>query len=230
MASSCGADTPVRAWPRPGLRLLESARAVLARARWLAGVRGLFDHPGILVHDSSLCGTVAQAATVGIPGAGSGVDCDVGDRGAGDAALAARFVLLDSMGMDSGRITVRWRFFSLFKVGQEFQRGAIGRAARSPRRPSRSEAGDRRHSRTRAAPGVFGASLRDAWLERGHGPRRLLGVDGVCGGNGRGDDPDGGCGAGEEVWGLLSSVSQRGTSGSAAAVRGSPDIIRLADS
>ena len=70
----------------------------------------------------------------------------------------------------------------------------------------------------RAASGVSGASLRDAGVEHRDRPRRVLGADGVRGGHGSGDDPDGGCGVGEEVWRLLPRLSQRRSSGSAKSV------------
>ena len=75
-------------------------------------------------------------------------------------------------------------------------------------------------------PVYLAHSVRNAGVERGNRPRSVLGVDGTRCGHGSGNDPDGGCGVGDEVWGTLPHVSQIRAGGSAESVRAAPAIIR----
>ena len=81
--------------------------------------------------------------------------------------------------------------------------------------------------RSRVRHPVYLAHLCEmlAW-SAGTGLAVVLGPDGIRHGHGSGDDPDGGCGVGEEVWRLVSSVSQLRARSSAASVRAAPAIIR----
>ena len=82
--------------------------------------------------------------------------------------------------------------------------------------------------RSRVRHPVYLAHLCEmlAWSAR-HRTRGVLGADRVRHGHGSGDDPDGGCGVGEEVWRLVSSVSQLRARSSATSVRAAPAIIRF---
>src|SRR5271166_3174335 len=97
----------------------------------MAGLRRLFGHPCILVHDSSVCGTVADTPPIAVLAAGASIDCNMGDPGAGDATVAERLALSNGLGLDCGDIAVCLRALSVFAIGKEFQREAIRRAAGS---------------------------------------------------------------------------------------------------
>src|SRR5216684_328384 len=114
----------------------------------------------------------------------------------------------------------------LCAIREKFQREATQRAAGSSWQRSRSATSDGWNPFARAASDVPGPSVRDAGMDRRDRPRSVLGPDGVRGGHGSGDDPDGGCGAGEEVWRLLPRVSQCRARGCAASMGTAPAIIR----
>ena len=136
------------------------------------------------------------------------------------------FYRADWTGVGSSGFAVCLRALSVFAIRKEFQREATRRAAGNSWPESRAAAGDRWNPVASAASGVPGASLRDAGMERRNRARGVLGADGVCRGHGSGDDPDGGCGVGEEVWRLLPRVSRVRTGGSAKSVLAAPAIIR----
>ena len=137
-----------------------------------------------------------------------------------------RLVLSGGLDLDCSGIAVCLRALSVFAIGKGFQREATRRPPGNSWPESRATAGDRWNPVASAASGVSGASLRDAGMERRNRARGVLGADGVCRGHGSGDDPDGGCGAGEEVWRLLPRVSRVRTGGSAKSVLAAPAIIR----
>jgi len=215
---------------RSDRRLLESAHAALATTHGMAGLRRVFDHPCLLVHDSSVCRAVARAASfipwISVCLAAAPVDGDVVRGGAGHAAVAGYLALSCRLGVGRSGFAVRFRAVYLFAIREEFQRQATRRAARGSRRKSRSAAGDGWNPVASAASGVPSASLRDAGMERRDRPRGVLGADGVRSGHRSGDDPDGGCGVREEVWRLVPRVSQIRTGGSAKSVPAAPAIIR----
>src|ERR1019366_3126154 len=145
---------------------------------------------------------------------------------AGDAALAGHLALPRRLAVGRGGSAFRRWILCLFAIRKEFQREAARRAAGSSWQESRAATGYGWNPVAGAASGVPGASLRNAGMERGNRTRGVLGTDGVRHGHGSGDDPDGGCGVGAEVWRLLSRVSEIRASGSAASVRAAPAIIR----
>src|ERR1019366_9078226 len=101
------------------IQLLTFHRADVATTRWLAGVRRVFDDPGVLVHDPSVCGALARAAALAVPGIASSVGCNVGGHGARDAAVAVYFSLFVGMAVGSGCSLVCWRILPLCEVRQE---------------------------------------------------------------------------------------------------------------
>ena len=193
----------------------------------MAGLRRVFDHPRLLVHDSSVCRTMACAASLAVCSAGAAVDGDVGCGCAGDSAVAGHLALSSGLGLGRCCPAICLRAVFIFAIRKEFQRQATRRAAGSSWRKSRAAAGDGWNPVASAASGVPGASVRDAGMERRDRPSGVLGSDGIRGGHGNGDDPHGGCGVGEEVWRLLPRLSQIRASGAAKSVAVEPAIIRL---
>src|SRR5208337_775744 len=202
------------------------AHVSLLATRRMAGLRRVFDHPCLLVHDSSVCRTVACAASLAVCPAGAAVDGDVGYGCTGDSALAGHLALSSRLGMGRCGPAICLRTISIFAIRKEFQREAARRAARNSWRESRAAAGDGRNPVAGTASGVPGASVRNAGMEHRDRPGGLLGSDGVCHGHRGSDDPDGGFGTGNEVWRLLPRVSQIRARRSAASGESAPAIIR----
>src|ERR1035437_2480961 len=196
----------------------------------MAGLRRVFDHPCLLVHDSSLCRAVAGAAsflpTITLYGAAARVDGHVGCGRAGHAAVAEHLALSHRLAVGRGGSAFRRWILCLFAIRKEFQREAARRAAGSSWHEPRAATGHGWHPFAGTASGVPGACVRNAGMERGNRTRGVLGTDGVRNNHGSGDDPDGGCGVGAEVWRLLSNLSQLCASSSAPSVRAAPAIIR----
>ena len=69
--------------------------ADVGSSRRMAGLRCLLDDPGVLAHDSSICGALACAAALAVLGIASGLDGNVGDRRARDVGVAAGFFLFN---------------------------------------------------------------------------------------------------------------------------------------
>lgn len=166
----------------------------------MAGLRCLFDHPRLLADDSSLCRAVARAAALAIFGAIAGVGGNVGRSRAGHSPLAGHLALSNRLDVERGGSAVRWRIVRLFAIGKGFQRNPTWRPARSSRRQPRAAVGNGWHQIESAASSVPSASVRNASVERRDRARGVLGADGVRCGYRSGDDPNGGCGVGEEVW------------------------------
>src|SRR5271165_259649 len=200
----------------------------------MAGLRRLLDHPCLLADDSPVCRALAGAAsflstflsTLAIYRAFACVGRDVDIGCADHTAVAPPLTLSSGLGMERGRLAVRLRGLCVFTIREEFQRQATRRPAGDSRRKPRTATGDGWHSRASAASSVPGASLRDAGLERRHRAGSVLGADGVRRGDGSGDDRDGRCGIGEEVWRLVPRLSRIGASRPAQSVYATPAIIR----
>jgi len=177
----------------------------------MAGLRRLLDDSGVLVDDSSICRVVAGAAcfrsTLAVSGFDSGVDGDVGAVLAGDAALGGRVAVSGAVDVGSCGIAVRLRLVYLYAICKEFQRETTGWSSGDSWVAARAATRDGWNPGAGAASGISGASERDAGLERGDRASRVLGSDGFCDGDGRGDDSHGGCGVGEAVWIRVCSVS-----------------------
>jgi hypothetical protein len=171
-------------------------------------LRGLFDHPVVLVHDSSLGGALARACPLAISSAVAGVDRHVDRCWRRDLAVAKPRVLFEWMELDSSGTLVCNRIVDLQRIRSTLQLDTTQRLARSPPGPSRATAGDDRHSRPGQASRVSGASLRDAGVECGDGAGCVLGVDWFRDCYRSGDDSNGGCGTGEEIWEGVCAISR----------------------
>src|SRR5712692_4849605 len=174
----------------------------------MAGVRHLFDDSIVLVDDPSVCWPLAGTEAISLSRAASRLDGNVGGDGGDYSALAERGALLCGLGTGAGGSFVRHGVLHLFALRKKLQRETTWRSAGGAWRQSRATPCHRWNSRARPASRVPGASLRDAGLERGDRPSRMLGADGVRGGHRCPDDPDGGRGTRTEVWRCLSRVSQ----------------------
>jgi len=189
-------------------------------------LRYLFDHPRFLADGPSACRAVARTASISIYSAVARVDCDVGSSRAGHPALARSTTLSSRLAVGAGGIAVRMWVVCLFAIREKFQREPTRRPAGSSWRKSGSAPGDRWNPGACAASCIPGASVRDAGMERRNRPRSLLGPDGIRSGHRSGDDPDGGCGIGKAVRGLLPRLSPIRARSSAASVHAAPAIIR----
>jgi hypothetical protein len=197
----------------------------------MARLHHLFDHPRLLADDPSVCRAVARPASflspLAIYGAVARMGRDVARRGVGYAAVTGCITVSSGLDLGQGDCAVGLRAVGLFAIREEFQREATRRPARSSWRKSRSAPGHGWNPGASAASCVPGTPVRDAGMERGHRPRGVLGTDDIRSRYGSGEDPTGGCGVGEEVWGLLSLVSQCRASRFAASMGSAPAIIRF---
>src|SRR5712692_8188183 len=174
----------------------------------MAGVRHLFDDSIVLVDDPSVCWPLAGTEAISLSRAASRLDGNVGGDGGDYSAVASPSSLSSRLAVGSSGSALCYGTVHLFSIRQEFQRTTTWRSAGSAWRQSRAMPRHRWNPRARAPSRVPCASLRDAGLERGDGASRVLGVDGVRDGHRGGDDPNGRCRVGEEVWRCLSRVPQ----------------------
>src|SRR5882724_6906390 len=164
----------------------------------MASVRHLFDDSIVLVDDPSLRGSLAGAEAIALPCAASGLDSNVGGDDADYSSVASYSSLSSRLAVGSSGSALCYGTLHLFSIRQEFQCETTWRSAGSAWRQSRAMPRHRWNSSASAPSHVPCASVRDAGLEPGDWASRVLGADGVRGGNGRPDDRDGGRRVGAE--------------------------------
>src|SRR5436309_13266769 len=111
---------PNAPYKRCSLWLVKSWHGLSADAG-MAGLRGLLDHPFVLVHGPSARRAVAVPRRIAVPGAGSGLDHDVDWHGVPERTVAAGSVVLDALELASGRCFVRGGYLPLLPVRSALQ-------------------------------------------------------------------------------------------------------------
>jgi len=171
-------------------------------------VRSVRDDSVVLADDPSPGGLLADAGGLALWCVGAGLDGNVGWARCADGALAEQGALWQGCELDAGGVAVRFGLVDLPPGGSALQLGTAGRTAGGSAWTPRAAVDDHGDSGTGAASGVSGTSVRDGGVECGNGVGCVLGADRVRCRRRRGDDSDGGCGAGEQVRRAVRHVSQ----------------------
>ena len=193
---------------------LKSSDATFANHR-LGRLHHLFHDSCLLVADSSARRILALSPAFAVRDTLASLDRNV-DRYSWDhGPVAQPPALRKPLDLDSRRFAIlRW-CDALQVIPSPVQSGATRRTIRDPTRPSPAE--PRHHWRSRARPTsrLSRPSLRDAGLERWHGPGSLLGAHRIRDPDWSDHDSDGRQRTGDPLWRRISPLSIRRTRRSA---------------